>query len=449
MQRGFALLIILLVLGSGALYALLRTLNQNNLQIERDKMTEHVLAQAKEALTGYAIKMPLKLSGSDGRLRPGDLPCPDLKNDGMGGASCGTSNGLRLGRLPWKELGLPDLRDGYGERLWYAVSNNFKDSTRLTPLNSNTNGTITVRDNKGSSIHNGASATGAIAIIFSPGPPLVREGATSTQDRTCTGIGDCASAVCTTTPASLTPSCNPINYLDAALGEDNADFTDSSNVNGFIHGKVTHTSGNILINDQLRVLSYEDLMPIIEQRVASEVAKCLTEYANANLGRYPWATPLNPSAPPAYTDSASTYFGHLPEPLLTQTNISSSAKMRDHWVGLCGIGVDSAAWWTANQWKEQVFYAVAPDYAPATTSATTCSSGCLTVNGAAISQSGKQFVVMVAGRPLVGQSRTTNAQKGNATNYLESSNSSPWPNSQFQRGLVSVNFNDQVLFFPR
>jgi hypothetical protein len=28
----------------------------------------------------------------------------------------------RLGRLPWKTLGLPDLRDGDGERLWYAVS---------------------------------------------------------------------------------------------------------------------------------------------------------------------------------------------------------------------------------------------------------------------------------------------------------------------------------------
>jgi hypothetical protein len=25
----------------------------------------------------------------------------------------------RMGRLPWKTLRLPDLRDGHGERLWY------------------------------------------------------------------------------------------------------------------------------------------------------------------------------------------------------------------------------------------------------------------------------------------------------------------------------------------
>jgi hypothetical protein len=453
-QQGIALLILLLILGSGALYALLRTLNQNNLQIERDRKTTDALAMAKEALIGHAVKMALQKTGFE---RAGDLPCPDLDNDGKSNNTCGAASGItqqatRLGRLPWITLGLPDLRDGYGERLWYAVSNNFKDSNRHTPLNSSTYGTITVRDTLGSISHNGNTATGAVAIIFSPGQPLMREGALSMQDRNCANAGECTSSICSTSPASLTPSCNPINYLDRALGEDNANFIDSNNNDGFINGIIKDAGGNILVNDELRVISYEDVMPAIERRVVGEVAKCLTEYATSNLGRYPWAAPLDPSAPPSYADVANTYLGHLPDPLFTQTKNSGYDtssfiyKMNDHWVGLCGIG---AGWWKVNNWNEHVFYALAPDFAPASTQASACSGACLTVNGLTAPQINKQFVVMVAGGALTGQARNTILQKGSTANYLESRNANPWPNYQFQRGAVSEYFNDVVQFYPR
>ena len=49
-----------------------------------------------------------------------------------------------IGRLPWKTFGLPDLRDGSGERLWYALSPNFRDNPSVSPLNSDTRGSITV-----------------------------------------------------------------------------------------------------------------------------------------------------------------------------------------------------------------------------------------------------------------------------------------------------------------
>ena len=54
-----------------------------------------------------------------GASRLGDLPCPDRDDDGDADAvpGCDTA-ALALGRLPWKTLGLPDLRDGDGERLW-------------------------------------------------------------------------------------------------------------------------------------------------------------------------------------------------------------------------------------------------------------------------------------------------------------------------------------------
>ena len=90
----------------------------------------------------------------------------------------------RLGRLPWKTSGLPDLRDGSGERLWYAVSLSFVNNPRTGPctvpadtgcLNSNTSGTITVRDQSGTVMNDGtAPATAAIAVVIAPGSALTR-----------------------------------------------------------------------------------------------------------------------------------------------------------------------------------------------------------------------------------------------------------------------------------
>src|SRR5262245_29714894 len=117
------LLVVFMVFGAAAIFYGLLT--SSNLDIERDKKTAEALAQAKVALIGYAVGVNF----FSGTPRPGDLPCPDLNDSGSSGASCGNAAGTtgqtsRIGRLPWKSLGLPDLRDGNGERLWYAVSSN-------------------------------------------------------------------------------------------------------------------------------------------------------------------------------------------------------------------------------------------------------------------------------------------------------------------------------------
>src|SRR5438034_8832924 len=151
----------------------------------RDRVTERSLAQAREALIAYAVDRPITES-----VGPGYLPCPDLDDDGWAEATCGSQNGdsgqaERLGRLPWKTLGIPDLRDGHGERLWYAVSSKYKgllncgvsraclDMTPDTAL-----GTITVRDSAGTVLHDGtiaeayrANEGGAVAVGLAPGPP--------------------------------------------------------------------------------------------------------------------------------------------------------------------------------------------------------------------------------------------------------------------------------------
>ena len=142
----------------GAATILVSSFSKATLQIERDKKTAEALAQAKEALIGYAINVQFPNSNScyntfthiNNCPRPGELPCPDTNNDGSADSCSNQSD--RLGRLPWKTLGLPDLRDGSGERLWYAVSNNFKNNPRGNCytagssgcLNSDTMGTISV-----------------------------------------------------------------------------------------------------------------------------------------------------------------------------------------------------------------------------------------------------------------------------------------------------------------
>src|SRR5689334_3496860 len=87
----------------------------------RARATDSALAQAREALLAYAADRAI-----DSVVGPGYLPCPDLDDDGWAEATCGSLDGAsgqdeRLGRLPWKTLGLDDVRDGDGERLWYAV----------------------------------------------------------------------------------------------------------------------------------------------------------------------------------------------------------------------------------------------------------------------------------------------------------------------------------------
>ncbi|HEV8519801.1 MAG TPA: hypothetical protein VGQ54_14595, partial [Burkholderiales bacterium] len=189
------ILVVLLLIGVGAaLFAFMRPASQ---AIERDKVTAAALAQAKAALIGYAVAWRLDIPGPTPRV--GDFPCPDMNNDGTAGASCSNGGGTTLGRLPWKTLGLPDLRDGDGERLWYAVSTNFKNNPATSCvlpsdpgcLNSDSRGTITIRDSTGALINDGSNPdpyipSGAIAVVISPGSILQRQGTASPQDRSCT-----------------------------------------------------------------------------------------------------------------------------------------------------------------------------------------------------------------------------------------------------------------------
>lgn len=72
------------------------------------RATEVALEESKTALYGFA-------------LANNRLPCPDTNNNGL--EDC-TTSAVQFGTCPYKNLGI-ECRDGYRQRLRYAVDGNF------------------------------------------------------------------------------------------------------------------------------------------------------------------------------------------------------------------------------------------------------------------------------------------------------------------------------------
>lgn len=437
--QGFALIALLALITAGILYFLVGQLDAATIQRKRDESTALALAQAKEALIGFAASVDLAGGGG----RPGDLPCPDKWpsghiNAGRSTTPCSTSTS-RLGRLPWRTLGIADLRDGSAEGLWYAVSTNFKNSPRIGVLNSDTTGTISVRDGAGNLLFDGSSGGGVVAVIIAPGPPVRRlDGLV--QDRTTANFN------------------NAVHYLDDIAVEDNADFDDGT-TNGFHLGPVRDPANPdvTVSNDRIAVITRAEIMAAIEKRVAAEVMNCLAGYAAnpANNNRYPWPADIAASGGGTYSDTAGTLFGRIPD-LMCSTGgdgvtlpcntppAGTIPGMLTAWGGVANCNIGSS--WFLNNWREQVFFAVADAYKPAP-GVPSCGA-CVTVNNAGMpAATNRQVVVLVAGQTLAGQARTTPAQKGNVANYLELENSSPL-DGVFETRAASSTFNDRVRYVP-
>lgn len=260
-QRGAALMVMLIILVMGAAASLVISLSKAKINIERDRKSGDALAQAKEALIGRA--------SSDNNM-PGSLPCPDTNNDGSAEMLSGNDCPSYIGRLPWRTLKLADLRDGDGERLWYALSGNFRDDNSAHPLNSNTQGQLTLRDASGNTL-----ASGVIAIVFVPGATI------GAQSR---------------------------GGADANIV---TNFLEDENANGdtvFVSGQTSAT-----FNDRLLAVSGDSLWPTVEKRVSSEIKEILGAYHTA-WGAYPFAAPFADPATSTFTGQSlpATFSGLLP-----------------------------------------------------------------------------------------------------------------------------------------
>lgn len=408
-QGGAILMLLLLLVSVGALAVFISGLNRATEQLERERVTAAALAQAKAALIGYTASVALSSGCGTNCPRPGELPCPDNWPQGSGneGTPSSPCNGNAIGRLPWKKLGLPDLRDAAGERLWYAVSTNYKNSSRFFPLNSDTQGTISMRASNGTLLADATSGTGVAAVVFSPGAILTRQDGVA-QNRNAAGYN------------------NPVNFLDIANGEDNQDFVNGLN-NGFIQGPIKDASNSVILNDILITLSRDDIMRVTEKRVAAEVANVLIPL----LGSLP-----NPAA---FSDADCLGFA-----VILSTKCQSAAINRGRipanpspaWGGSAVFlnGILNNNWFQQNAWREFIYY----------------TTGSLTLNnlpGAPIT--GLQALVITTGSVLAGQNRSANANKVLEANYLEDENLTPLDDTYTLRpASMATPFNDKARCLP-
>ena len=265
---------VLLILGISALiYTMTSTtaVSIANRQAEHDAKT---LAEVKEALIGWsAARTP---TASNTNARPGELPCPDTdnngyaenddNNDGVDEAGCAAGT---VGRVPWKTLRIPEPKDSAGETLWYAISGNYRVYRSSTPhvytspITSDTRGTLTVHQESTSN----TITDQAVAVLFAPGAALENQDRSTTTTMSCSAPSgtyfryQCAS-----------------NYLETTGGINNA----------AIDGPYVQAPSTSTFNDRVLVISAQDLMPPVEQRVAREMMSILERYRIAR-GVYPWA----------------------------------------------------------------------------------------------------------------------------------------------------------------
>jgi hypothetical protein len=390
-QQGAALLITLALVGIVGGMAIVWVAQSSASEARRVQDTAKAMGMIRDALVARAA--------SDFN-RPGSLPCPDYNNDGSADGSLCTAP--YVGRVPWKTLDLPDLRDATGERFWYALSPTFRDHPNActpTPcvLNSDTPADLTI---------NGVASQENVAIIFAPGEPL------GSQDRD------------PSVPTNLT---NPANYLEG------------NNVPTGPSDKDYQTGGAAAtFNDRALVITRNMLMPAIEQRVARQARQCLEKFAASGGGRYPFAAPLSDVT--TFNDVPTPLYGRIPMVLDDTDSILGTAgwppdDMQDP--GRAGtedcfrVGAPPTdpSWW--DSWRELLLYRVSVAYAPGESG--DCSiDPCLTVN----SNGTVKFVVIVAGRTLASPDQSLRASiKFNPAYYLEAAPNPPtYNNSNFSGG---------------
>ena len=366
-QQGLALLVLVIAMALVSLAWFFSHTPPQLLQLEREQATRQALQQAKQALIHYAVNYP-EITGARG---PGYLPCPDRDNDGSADTaavpSCNSAVGTQgsVGRLPFLSLNAGDLRDGTGERLWYAVSRSYSNFG-TKDVNSAKYGSITVRNRDGVIIHDGTGVDAAIAVIIAPGAPLVREDGW-VQNRSA-GTADLN---------------DPANYLDVALGESNTDFIQSGG-DGFISGEVLAADGRVISNDIIEVITYRDLMQPVMQRVSAELSRVLQAYRNA-CGAYPEALDFDASRPGGDYESDGESIGHVPV---------DEAEPAD-WDDGCAAGIELPFWLEEEDWHKEILYAYS-ETVP-------CAGGdCLTVENLPAPNDDIELLLVFAGRDLNG-----------------------------------------------
>ena len=185
------------------------------------------LAQAREALLGYAVSYEVG-HAVDSR---GYLPCPDAANAGSTPlGACGTRDLGVFGRLPWRTLGMADLRDGWGECLWYAVAGSIKNNPKPLSLNWDSPGQFRLLRADGSAFALDTPDQRAVAVIIAPGPALPAQTRPPSRSSGCSG----GSVAVEDLPAYLEGSYSGLFAGSITLREGSSTSTDPDGSNDLI-----------------------------------------------------------------------------------------------------------------------------------------------------------------------------------------------------------------------
>ena len=417
-------MIFLILVVVAALTYLLTSLTPEEMQARREKQTQEALAQAREALVGYALQYR-DSQVATGQLDQvyGFLPLPDLgtsRNNNTGcvleGCDAANFSGNALnvsvvGRFPWRALGSEPLRDGHGECLWLVISGSHQRIQRGSPINWDTLSQLDVV------IANGGSALAAalasahdrpVAVVFSPGPPLAGQNrANSTTDTvtTCNGNYDAINYLDPATAGALGATSNYFGGATNNASGDTATTPKALATAGTIERKSDATlwpkacpqgsACTTVANDRGLALSGDTLFAALRKSsnfrldvnsLLDRMATCLRdEFAKPGGGLVLDANSTGLPAPPP--DKTA---GRIPA-----------------YDACYGDGLDPRGYFS--NYKDQVFVAK-----PNTGSFT------VTVDGAAQSCAGA--LVFAAQRDTASQSRSTAAERNTPSQYLEGNN---------------------------
>jgi type II secretory pathway pseudopilin PulG len=321
-NRGYAMLGLLAVVGITASIAV-SGLGGTLARSQNVQSTATALAQAKHALISRAA--------SDAN-HPGSLPCPDavtniagsnVPNDGVADLLAGQNCPSLIGRLPWRTLGLPDLRDADGERLWYIVAPAYQDSSSKI-INPATAGQINGYDCSGRSAGTSwpcdnprALATAWVAVVFAPGKAF------GAQTRDAAHAGNYA---------QFLESFNPADPLRLRVAADQAH------------------------NDRYAAIAAADIFAIAQRRVANELQAVLAQYFASTTAqgqsRLPWPAANCSSAvicnATTSTLPATVLRGYLPSDDVLLNQIMAAKNM---------------TWFDHNQWRTTFSYLLDADCA--------------------------------------------------------------------------------------
>lgn len=397
-QGGSALLLMLFVLLLGVSSWLLA----GSRAAPRAEDTALVLGAAHDGLLAWSFARQPHSAGSNDS-RPGSLPCPDLHDPfseraGWPGSdvldTCNTVES-RIGRLPWRSLGLEKLEDATREPLWYLVAAPFHDSDN-GPLNSDSSAHLpTFSFPPLQSL--AADGDRIVAVVFAPGAALPGQSRTSASERL-----------------------NPRNYLEA-LTVDGQSFDNANPASARISGELAGR-----LNDRLIVIRQSELIAPVEARAAREYLQLFQQYRNLK-GSYPDAAA---SDDPGCTETgAVSLAGCEPKP----GNCSGRPPRSGWFATIAGLerSAEERGWLQRNRWQQVLHYRVASE---------TCA---LTIDGEAANG-----LVVSTGAAQPGQTRATAADRAQVGNYLDDAqNVSGWQDSGQYR-TPTKDSNDRFYRLP-